>query len=40
VHVLKHYSVFFRFVRLELRTFLGHGFDNCPISVRGCGLNV
>jgi hypothetical protein len=36
VHVLKHYSVgaIFRFVCVELCTFLGHGFDNCPIRVR------
>jgi hypothetical protein len=37
VRVLKHYSVgaiFFRFVCMEFCTFLGQGFDNCPIRVR------
>jgi hypothetical protein len=43
LHVLKHYSVgmiFFRFVCVELSTFLGQGFDYCPIIVRGCWLNI
>jgi hypothetical protein len=42
VHVLKHYSagaIFFRFVCMEICAFLGQGFDNCPIRVRGCWLN-
>jgi hypothetical protein len=41
VHVLKHYSVgeiFFRFVCMELCTFLAQGFDNCPVRVRGVKL--
>jgi hypothetical protein len=41
VHVLKKYSIgtiFFRFLCMELSTFLGRGFYNCPIRVR-CWLN-